>query len=59
MAYVFYAAIQRALNDNKVAWSPPINSGLSDVKGDDPEGVVDPRLPVQPGNPVKKSKPSS
>lgn len=24
-----------------------------DVQGDDPEGVVDPELPVQPGNPVE------
>lgn len=27
--------------------------GLEDTKGDDPEGVIDPELPVQPGNPVE------
>ncbi|SPN96486.1 uncharacterized protein DNG_00014 [Cephalotrichum gorgonifer] len=32
-------------------WFNP-SCGLRDVEGDDPEGVVDPKLPVQPGNPL-------
>lgn len=28
---------------------------LRDVEGDDAEGVVDPELPVQPGNPIESS----
>lgn len=32
-------------------WYNP-SCGLRDVTGDDPEGVIDPQLPEQPGNPI-------
>ena len=53
MAYVFYAAIHQALSDGKVKPAAAMEDGLADVQGDDPEGVVDPELPIQPGNPIE------
>lgn len=53
MAYVFYAALRRALDGGRVGEPAPIDGPLKDAPpNDDEEGVIDPELPEQPGNPI-------
>lgn len=44
-------SIKGTWTNDAESWYNP-GCGLRDATGDDPEGVNDPRLPVQPGNPI-------